>query len=136
MSGENHVRLAIGGCSLRTVTIQCEYETIEHSVMRPAGPGSDIREEAGVTADDIIRDREEEIIAALVEGREAAQRLLADHADLMLRFPDQWVAVSRDGVVAHDENLNALIEAYTEAGYDRNQVAVKLLETEPRLMIL
>ena len=104
--------------------------------MRLAGPGSDIREEAGVTADDIIRDREEEIIAALVEGREAAQRLLADHADLMLRFPDQWVAVSRDGVVAHDENLNALIEAYTEAGYDRNQVAVKLLETEPRLMIL
>lgn len=73
-----------------------------------------------MTADDIIKEREEEIIATLVEGREAAQRLLDDHDDLKLRFPDQWVAVSRDGLVAHDENLNALIEAYTEAGYDRN----------------
>ena len=43
----------------------------------------------------MIKDREEEIIAALVEGREAAQRLLDEHDDLKLRFPDQWVAVSR-----------------------------------------
>ncbi len=89
-----------------------------------------------MTVDDTIKDREEEIIATLIEGREAAQRLLDDHDDLKQRFPDQWVAVSRDGLVAHNEDLNALIETYTEAGYDRNQVAVKLLETEPRLMAL
>ena len=89
-----------------------------------------------MTVDDMIKDREEEIIAALVEGREAAQRLLDEHDDLKLRFPDQWVAVSKDGLVAHNEDLNALIEVYTEAGYDRNRVAVKLLETEPRPMIL
>ena len=89
-----------------------------------------------MTVDDMIRDREDEIIAALVEGREAAQRLLDDHDDLIRHYPDEWVAVSRDGLVAHSEDLNGLIEVYTKAGYDRNQLAVKLLETEPRLMIL
>ena len=39
--------------------------------------------------------------------------------DLKQRYPDQWVAVSRDGLVAHNEDLNGLIEAYTKAGYER-----------------
>ena len=89
-----------------------------------------------MTVEDMIKEREDEIIATLVEGKGAAQRLLDDHDDLKQRYPDQWVAVSRDGLVAHNEDLNGLIEAYTKAGYGRNQVAVKLLETEPRLMIL
>ena len=89
-----------------------------------------------MTVEDLIEEREEELIASLIEGKVATRRLLDEHDDLKERYPDQWVAVSRDGLIAHHEDLSVLTEEYRNAGYNRNQVAVKLLETEPRLMIL
>ena len=89
-----------------------------------------------MTTNDLIETREEELIASLIEGKEAAQLLLEQHDELKARYPDQWVAVSRDGLVAHHESLEGLTVEYTKAGYTRNQVIVRLLETEPSLMIL
>ena len=89
-----------------------------------------------MTTNELVEEREEEIIATLIEGKEAAQLLLEQHDELKACYPDQWVAVGRDGLVAHHENLEGLTEEYMKAGYTRNQVIVRLLETEPRLMIL
>ena len=89
-----------------------------------------------MTTNELIEEREEELIASLIEGKEAAQLLLEQHDELKARYPDQWVAVGRNGLVAHHENLEGLTVGYTKAGYTRNQVIVRLLETKPRLMIL
>ena len=51
-------------------------------------------------------------------------------------YPDQWVAVSKDGLVAHHEDLNGIIAGLEKAGYESSQVAVEFLDTEPRMMLL
>ena len=79
---------------------------------------------------------EEGIVHILTESDRAAQRLYDEHDQLKASYPDRWVAVSKDGLVAHHEDLNGIIAGLEEAGYESSQVAVEFLNTEPRMMLL
>lgn len=79
---------------------------------------------------------EEEILEILSESGQAAQRLDEEYDHLKASYPDRWVAVSKNGLIAHHEELSGIIAAFKEAGYTSNQVAVEFLDTEPRTFIL
>lgn len=79
---------------------------------------------------------EEEILAMLAEAGQATQRLYDEYDDLIASFPNQWVAVGKDGLVAHHKNLEGIIAAFKDAGYKNTQVAVEFLNTDPPVMIL
>ncbi len=89
-----------------------------------------------MTAKSTLIEGESEIVDILIESERAAQRLDDEHDWLKASYPDQWVAVSKDGLVAHHEELNGIIARLDEAGFESNQVAVEFLETEPRMILV
>ena len=83
----------------------------------------------------IVRE-EQEILDMLFESSLATQRLDDEYEQLKADYPDQWVAVSKDGLVAHHEDLDGIIASFQEAGYENTQVVVEFLNTKPRIMLL
>ena len=72
----------------------------------------------------------------LLESRQA-MRLFHDKYDQWKAiYPDQWVAVSKDGLVAHHQSLDGVISGFKKAGYANTQVIVKFLNTKPRSFLL
>ena len=78
----------------------------------------------------------EEKLAIMAEAKKAGQRLHRDFAQLMEEYPNQWVAVSKDGLVAHHDEVEGLIAFYEAAGYNGNQVAFEYMDTDPPPQIL
>ncbi len=72
----------------------------------------------------------------LLEFKRASQRLRDEYDELKEQYPEQWVAVSKNGLVSHSMNLDEVISGFQVAGYEKNQVVVKFLALDPRLMIL
>ena len=72
----------------------------------------------------------------LLEFKQASQRLRDEYDELKQQYPEQWVAVSKDGLVAHSTHLHEVVSGFQVAGYEKNQVAVKFMALNPRLMIL
>ena len=89
-----------------------------------------------MTAKPTLIEGEKGIVDILTESDRAAQRLYDEHDQLKASYPDQWVAVSKDGLVAHHEDLNGIIAGLEKVGYESSQVAVEFLDTEPRMMLL
>ena len=73
----------------------------------------------------------DEIVAALDEAEKAGQRLYHDYDQLMEAYPNQWVAVSKDGLVAHHHELQGIISHIEAAGFSSHQVTVEYLDTAP-----
>ena len=44
-------------------------------------------------------------MAILAEAKKAGQRLHHDFDQLMEKYPNRWVAVSKDGLVAHHDEV-------------------------------
>ena len=89
-----------------------------------------------MTAERKLIEDEEAKVAILIEAEATMQRLYADYDSLMSAYPDQWVAVGRDGLVARHVTLEGLIASFEAAGYNSNQVVVKHLNPEPEWMLL
>lgn len=51
----------------------------------------------------------DEIVALLAEAERPGQRLYDDYDQLMEAFPNQWVAVDADGLVAHHQKLHGVM---------------------------
>ena len=83
--------------------------------------------------DDKASDR---ALAMLREARQARQIFHSEYDRWIAAYPDQWVAVSKDGLVAHHESLDGVIAGFEKEGYTNAQVIVKLLDTNPRGLIL
>ena len=79
---------------------------------------------------------DEEIAARLAEYEKAGLRLDRDFDQLMEEYPNQWVAVSKDGLVAHHPEVNDAIALYEAAGYNGNQVDIEFMDPDPRPQIL
>ena len=77
-----------------------------------------------------------EIMAILAEGEEIGRRLKRDFDQLMEKYPNQWVAVSKDGMVGHHDEVEGLIALYEAAGYNGNQVDIEFMDPDPRPQIL
>ncbi len=79
---------------------------------------------------------DEEIVAMIAAAGEARERLYRDFDQLMEEYTNQWVAVSKDGLVAHHDEVEGLIALYEDAGYNGNHVAVEYMDPDPLPQIL
>ena len=95
-----------------------------------------VEKEVGVATKTKLAKSNEEITAIMAEAEKAGQRLHRDFAQLMEEHPNQWVAASKDGLVAHHDELEGLIALYEAAGYNGNQVAVEYMDPDPFPQIL
>lgn len=78
----------------------------------------------------------DDALSILFESRQAKQRFHDNYDRWKAIYPDQWVAVSKDGLVAHHESLDGVIAGFKKKGYTNTQVIVKLLDTKPRAFLL
>ena len=78
----------------------------------------------------------DDALNTLIESRKATRCFRNNYNRWKAAYPDQWVAVSKDGLVAHDKNLDGVIAGFKERGYTNTQVIVKLLDTKPRGLLL
>ncbi len=79
---------------------------------------------------------EKEILDILLESSRATRRLNEEYDALKFQYPNQWVAISKDGLVAHHAELAGVIDGFTAAGYKNTQLAVRFLNTKPRVVAL
>jgi actin-like ATPase involved in cell morphogenesis len=81
--------------------------------------------------------------AELAELDEAWARAEAQDAyyrqhvrELLARYPDHFVAIKPDGVVAASRDIETLLKELAERGIDRRDIGIRYLETNPRRYIL
>ena len=83
-----------------------------------------------------LAESNEEKLAILAAARETRERLHRDFDQLMEEYTNQWVAVSKDGLVAHHRELDGVRALYKAAGYNGNQVDLKYMDPDPHPQIL
>ena len=79
---------------------------------------------------------EQEVMDILRESKQATRRFEDEYDQLLKVHPDHWVAVSKDGLVAHHKQLSGVIACFREKGYRNTQVIVKFLDTDPPRLLL
>ena len=78
-----------------------------------------------------------DIAAELKEFRELAIRLDAEHSDLLRLYPDQWVAMGKDGsIVATSDTVNGLFQQLDEKQIAHEDVVHDYLDSNPRSLLL
>ena len=72
----------------------------------------------------------------LAETHAVWQRIEQERETLLNTYPDKWVAMSKDGVVAADDSLEGVFAKVDAQGVRRNAVKVKFFDTQPKTLIL
>ena len=62
--------------------------------------------------------------------------LSAHRPELTLQYPDQWVGLAGNGTLIAGPTIRDLLATVDAKGLDREGLAVKLMATKPRRMIL
>lgn len=73
------------------------------------------------------------------ELRDYRRRVLfldANHAELVKKYPDQWVALASNGTMVAAPTIGEIIEILERKGLRRDNAATKFMETTHRRMIL
>ena len=76
-----------------------------------------------------LRERREEF-------REAVLRMNRERGALMELYPDQWVAVGRNGVIAVAGSLEHVFARVESAGLRDSEFEVEFLDTDPADLLL
>lgn len=76
------------------------------------------------------------ILDDLGDFRQLVDRLWEERSELMERYPDKWVAVGLDGVVAVGNSMSAVLDEVENLGLLRRDVVVDHLQTDPPVLIL
>ncbi len=77
------------------------------------------------------------IAAELEQFQDLAIRMDAEHSDLLRRYPDQWVAMGKDGsIVATANTVDALFQQLDEKQVPYEDVAHDYLDSNPRTLLL
>ena len=67
----------------------------------------------------------------------AAWRRMDRESDTLLKlYPEKWVAMSKDGVVAVGDSLEGIFDKVDELGLRRNSIDVKFITAHPQKLIL
>ena len=77
-----------------------------------------------------------ELAAGMREYREIVARMRAERAALTERYPDRWVAMGRDGVIAVGDSMDQVLDEVESRGLCGGDVAIEFLDTTPPLLIL
>ena len=67
---------------------------------------------------------------------QAADQLVKDWADLMAQYPDRWVAMGPNGLLATAPSVQALLSQLRAAGKDEDPFVVDILDTSTEVLIL
>lgn len=68
--------------------------------------------------------------------RDCQIRLDKERAALTEKYPDKWVAMGKDGVVAVNDSQRGLLAEIDEQGLRRDAVAIDHLDTDPTPLLL
>lgn len=91
--------------------------------------------EASQETADLLRNPE--YVISLIEKSKASHRWLDRHlAELVEKYPDQWAAADENGLAATAHTCTELLETLKNQGTDLKTAAIRLLETEPMVLIL
>ena len=72
----------------------------------------------------------------LTEFRQLRIRMSEEHSGLFEQYPDRWVAVGFDGLVAVGDSEDEVFEKIDDKGISRSHVVVEYLDTDPPVLIL
>ena len=75
-------------------------------------------------------------MVALRESKQATRQFEEEYDQLLEVHPDHWVAIGKDGLVAHHKELSGVIAGFREKGYRNTQVIVEFLDTDPPALLL
>ena len=126
-----------GVCNLVRTRMTMPFSDWEESHARNnAGGGRRPMDEADVQAIidrlggvEALRERREEF-------REAVLRMNRERGALMELYPDQWVAVGRNGVIAVAGSLEDVFARVESAGLRDSEFEVEFLDTDPADLLL
>ena len=75
------------------------------------------------------------LIDDLAEFQQLRIRMTKEHAALIEKFPDQWVVVGLDGLLAVGNSEDEVLQAIDDRGIVRSDVVVEFLDTDPPVLI-
>lgn len=67
---------------------------------------------------------------------EVVDLMRRERARLMDEYPDQWVAMSKDGVVVAGDSIDCVLKKADARGMKRGELVIEFLDTDPPLLIL
>ena len=70
------------------------------------------------------------------EHGRASARLIRDWDELRERYPDRWVAVGPDGLLAAADNNESLLAEVRGRGFESGQFVVEFFDTTPAVLVL
>ena len=73
---------------------------------------------------------------SLREFQRSARLLSGNQPRLIDEYPDQWVALSDNSVVAHGKALETVLQLLDTKGIDRADVIVRFIERTKRTLVL
>ena len=76
-----------------------------------------------------------ELAAEMDSFRELAINVESRRSELLSEYPDQWIAVSRDGVVATADSRDELFDLLSEKRIRKEEVYHDFLDTTPRTLL-
>jgi len=76
------------------------------------------------------------LINDLAEFRQLRIRMSEEHTALIAQYPDRWVAVWLDGLLAVGDSEDEVLQAIDDKGIPRSDVVVEYLDTDPPVLIL
>lgn len=77
-----------------------------------------------------------EAVARIEKAERLFKRIDAERKELVKIYPDQWVAMSEDGIVASADTVNELFKLVKEKGIPREDVSHAYMNTKPETWIL
>jgi hypothetical protein len=83
-----------------------------------------------------MNERPKSVARSLRKFQRSARMLSSNQPRLIDEYPDQWVAVSDNAVVAHGEDLKKVLQQVDKKGIPRADVLVRFIERTQRTLIL
>ena len=100
----------------------------------PTSPSSELLDQACAMIEEM--GGAHSLIDDLAEFRQLRIRMSAEHAALIEQYPNRWVAVGLDGLIAAGDSEDEVLEAIDEKGIPRSDVVLEYLDTDPPVLIL
>ena len=70
------------------------------------------------------------------EYHELVVRMRSEYAELIEMYPNRWVAMGKNGVLAVGTSMNEVLEEIERQGVDSGEAVVEFLDTDPPVLIL
>ena len=76
------------------------------------------------------------VVDGIREYSEIVARMRSERASLMEEYPDRWIAIGKDGVLAVGDSMDSVLEKVESQGIQGADVVIEFLDTNPPLLIL